>query len=276
MRMIGNIEIVQYGAGGDDTGVHALKTKALERRSLKLLEQSFHGRITRKYPVVKFESQIVSRQFIIESALETAFDQDFLGRELRHKFVGIVGIALGGKELSGADIQKCYTQGLVAPVVYGRQEVVEFAVQYIITQRYAGRHQLGDAALDQRLGIFELFANGHALARPHQFGQIGIQGMVRETRQFDVCRRPVGWTGQSDAQNLGSGQGVIAECLVEVAYTEKHYRIGMLAFHLDVLFHQRRLGYFFGHGIIVLLFSGVQKDGACTSARGRMLQISGF
>ena len=100
--------------------------------------------------------------------------------------------------------------------------------------------------------------------------------MVRETRQFDVCRRPVGSTGQSDAQNLGSGQGVIAECLVEVAYTEKHYRIGMLAFHLDVLFHQRRLGYLFGHGIIVLLFSGVQKDGACTSARGCMSQISGF
>ena len=208
------------------------------------------------------------RQLVFEPSFEASFDQDFFRRKLRHKFVCIIGIAFGGQEFAGTDIQKGYTQGLVAPMMYGCQEVVELAVQYVVAQRYAGRHQLGDAALDKGLGclgIFELLANSYALAGAHQLGKIGIQGVMRKSRQFDVCRRAVGTTCQGDAQYFGSGQSVVAESLVEVTYAKQQYRIGMLAFHLDVLLHQRRFGYFFGHDMVVFLYSGGQKDGVYVS-----------
>ncbi len=72
--------------------------------------------------------------------------------------------------------------------------------------------------------------------------------MVGESGEFDVLGRTVGTAGESDTQYFGCRYGVVGECFVEVAYTEKEYRVGMFCFHLGVLLHQRCLDNFFCHG----------------------------
>ena len=107
--------------------------------------------------------------------------------------------------------------------VYCGKEIVLTTGQYVVIEGYAGSYELGDTALDELLGefgIFELFADGHALAGTYQAGQIAIQGMVRESGQLDVLCRAVGTACKGDTEYLRGLHGVIAEGLIEVAHAE--------------------------------------------------------
>ena len=82
----------------------------------------------------------------------------------------------------------------------GTKEIVLFVVKDGILHGHARRHQLSDAALDQflgQLGVFQLVADGHALAGTDEFGQIGVEGVMGEARHLvtlviaviSVCQR---------------------------------------------------------------------------------------
>ncbi len=93
-------------------------------------------------------------------------------------FVHVARVALRHQELARRNVQQRQAELVVLAEMHRRQVVVAPPVQHVVVERHAGRYQLGDTALDDALGlggVFELVADGDALARPHQLGQIGIQ-----------------------------------------------------------------------------------------------------
>ena len=71
----------------------------------------------------------------------------------------------------------------------GTKKVVLLLFQNFVVGGDAGRHQFGDAALDEgfgEFGIFQLVADGHAVAGAYQFGKVGVEGMVRKTGEVLV------------------------------------------------------------------------------------------
>ena len=105
----------------------------------------------------------------------------------------------------------------------GGKEVVFFMVEDIVVDRDARSHQFGDTAFYQlfrQFGVFQLVADRYALTRTHQFWQIAVQCMVRETGHLDRLPRSVGLFRLHDTQYFRSGYGVFAIHFVKVAYAE--------------------------------------------------------
>ena len=131
------------------------------------------------------------------------------------------------------------------------------ALEDIVRGDHAGGYDLGDAPLDQLIGqlrIFELIADSHPLARPHQLRQVSVERMVGKARQLDMLRGSVGTLGERDAEDLGRLDSIVGKGLVEVAHTKEQDSIGMLLLELHVLPHHRGLGdLFLSHGINSLL-----------------------
>ena len=106
----------------------------------------------------------------------------------------------------------------------------------------AGGHQFRDAALDDaldRFGIFELFANCHFVARLDQTGQIAVQRVVREARQFHVCGCPIAALSQNNFQGLSRFYRILAECLIKIPHSEKQQSLRVLRLKGIVLTHER-------------------------------------
>ena len=130
------------------------------------------------------------------------------------------------------------------------EEVVLAAIEHIIVYRYAGRHQFGDAAFHEffgQFGVLELFAYRHALAGAHEFGQISVEGMVGKSGELHALSHAIGAAGECDSKYFRCLNGIFAECFVEVAHAKQQHCIGMLCFHLEVLFHQWGFYYLFCH-----------------------------
>src|SRR5699024_678756 len=137
----------------------------------------------------------------------------------------------------------------------------------VIAQHHSRRYQLDHAPLDQsldQLGVFELLADRHALARPHQLGKVGVDGVVGKSGQFDIGGRTVGAARERDAQNAARLDGVVAEGFVEVAHAEQQDRIGMHRLDGIVLLHERGLHVFLIYFMLwqnnILLYSSYDKD----------------
>ena len=159
--------------------------------------------------------------------------------EALQQLVDVLVVALGEIELTGGDVEEGDARDLFLQLHRG-QEVVLLLLQHAVVVGHAGGHQLDDAALDQLLGefrVFELFADGHFQACPHQLGQIGVQGMVGEPRHGLFGGGTVVPPRQNDAQHLGRFYRVLAVGLVEVTHPEQKDRIGILRLEGVVLFH---------------------------------------
>ena len=131
------------------------------------------------------------------------------------------------------------------------------ALEDIVRGDHAGGNDLGDATLDQLIGqlrVFELIADSHPLASPHQLRQVSVERMVGKAGQLDMLRGSVGTLGERDAEDLRRLDGIVGKGLVEVAHTKEQDSIGMLLLELQVLPHHRGLGdLFLSHGINSLL-----------------------
>ena len=127
-----------------------------------------------------------------------------------------------------------------------RQKIILAVVENSVADGDAGGYKLGYAAFDELLRclrVFELLADGHALAGAHELRQICVEGMVGKPCQFDILRRAVGAPCQRDAQNFAGRHRVVGKSLIEIAHTKEQHRVGVLLLSLDILLHQRRLCY---------------------------------
>ena len=69
----------------------------------------------------------------------------------------------------------------------GSQKVVLLIIQYVIRESHTRRHQFSDASFHEllrQLRILKLVADGHTLTCTDQFRQIGIEGMMGESRHL--------------------------------------------------------------------------------------------
>ena len=124
--------------------------------------------------------------------------------------------------------------------MYRGQEVVLLVVQHIVAEGHAWSHQLSDASLDQflrQLRVFQLVADGYALASPDELRQIGVEGMMREACHLVALVVAVVAPGQGDAQDARSYHGILAVSLIEVTTSKQQHSIGMLCLQVEKLLH---------------------------------------
>ena len=176
LGVLGNVQVVQDGTAGDDGIVHARDAEAFQVLGLEMLEQTVVGRLDGEYPVLEVEGQVARREGGGKALAVAALDEHLLGREVDKQFVHILLVALGGEELTRADVEERHTDEFLAKV-HRCQEVVLLAVEHRAAHDHTGRHQFGDAALHEFLGQFgvlELVTDGDALAGTHEFWQVGV------------------------------------------------------------------------------------------------------
>ena len=132
--------------------------------------------------------------------------------------------------------------------MHGSQIVVLPHFQYIIVERHTWRYEFGYATPHNAFGhggVFELVADGYALARPHKFGQIGVERMVRKTCQL-FLRPAIVAAREDNAQNTTGPDGIFAEGLVKIAHPKQQQRTRIFGLDLVVLTIERR--FFDGSG----------------------------
>ena len=147
------------------------------------------------------------------------------------------------------------------------KKVVFTIVEHVVAHRHTWGDELGDATLHHLvhlgesllslelfallLGVFELVADGYALAGSDEFGQIGIEGMMGEACHLHAARLAAVVTArEGDAQYARGGDGVFAVGLVEVAAAEEHQRLRVLGLEGEELLHHR------GEPLVVFCHSG--------------------
>ena len=135
----------------------------------------------------------------------------------------------------------------------GCKEVVLLVIEHIVAHGHTRCDQFGDAALHHfihlgqsflsldglafLLGILQLVADGHSLARPDELGQIGIEGVMGESGHLGAYRSAIVSLGQRDAEYARCLNGVVAIGLVEVAAAKQHEGVGMLGLQREKLSH---------------------------------------
>ena len=247
VAVLGEFEVVEDGAGGRYAAGEMVDAEALERRGRELLAEFSTVDLLREDPFVEPVGVMFRPESGREAVFVTALVDDLLGCEVRNELVDVVVGAFGHVELARRNVEERHTGRLPAEV--DRSEEGVFLVgQDIVTQHDARGDQLDHAALDQppdELRVFELFANGYALARPYQLGQVGVDGMVGKPGQFDVGCRSVGPPRERNAEDAAGLDRVLAECLVKVPYPEEQDGIGMHRLDRIILLHQRCLDVFF-------------------------------
>ena len=197
-------EVLQDGSGGNDSTSQMVDAKALERLDLKVLVKLLVSRLFGKHPVVHLESAEARAEVALEVVAMLTVVEHLLGTERADEFLDVVIGTLADEEFTCRDVEERHTTGRLAKV-YGGQEVVLLIVQHVVLHGHTRRHQFGDASLDEflgQLGVLQLVANGYALASPDELGQVGVEGMVGESRHLVALIVAVVAMSEGDAENL--------------------------------------------------------------------------
>ena len=77
LGMLGYVEIVEYGAGGNYGGVHFADSESFQVCRLEMSQEAFVGGVGCKYPVVKLEHKVASCEVGFGFGAVAAFDEQF-------------------------------------------------------------------------------------------------------------------------------------------------------------------------------------------------------
>jgi len=199
MREVGFLrllQIVQCGAGRDESRIQILHAETLQGLSAEMCYEQFIGHIPRIEPVVETRDRnfdaMASEQGI--EAVEVAPGQQHFawgdrlepvaeGRELmfsREK------VARGSIHVGDARLLALkYDRG---------EEIIMLVIEQFVREGDSRRHDLHHVALDDAFrqpGILELFADGHPVSGSHEFRQIGVERMMRKTCERHFARGAV-------------------------------------------------------------------------------------
>ena len=223
--VLGFVEVVQNDPGGNDPVGQTVDAKPFQRVGFEMLREVIVGKIVGEGPVVEGEGvEFIAKKHPEFGAVPFAVEH-FRGVETLQQLVDVGRIALRDQEFARRNIQERHPEIVVPPFaeMHRRQVVVASPVKYVVIERNAGRDQLRHPALHNAFGhcgVFQLVADGHAFARPHQFGQVSVERVVGETGQFFVRAAVVAF-GEGDAQNTAGFHRIFAEGLVEIAHPKK-------------------------------------------------------
>ncbi len=169
-------------------------------------------------------------------------DEDFARTEIPEELVDIVRGALCSQEFAGGDIQKSDAE-LFLSKTHRRQEVVRFRLQYLVIERHTRCDQFRNAALDDcfgHFGILQLVADGDTESGFYQFGEIGVQGMMRKPGQCRLTFASVPPFCQDDTEDARGPDGIFSKGFVKIAHAKQEAGIGILGLDLVILLHQGR------------------------------------
>jgi len=218
-----------------------------QRLGTELLAEFLAVDLLGKDPFVEPVGIETRTESVGETVLPAALEDHLLGRKVGYELVDVGIGALGNVEFARRDVEKGDAGDLRTEE--NRSQVSILLVgKNVVAHDHARCNQLDDPALDQPLdglGVLQLLADGYPLARPHQLGQVGVDGVVGKARQLDERRRTVGAAREGDAQNAARLDGVFAEGFVEVADTKQQHGIGMHRLDGIILLHQGCLDVFF-------------------------------
>ncbi len=151
-------------------------------------------------------------------------------------------VSLGDEKLARRGVHEGHADAFLAER-NGGEKVRALRRQQLVAERDARRDDLHHAPLDdfaRVLRVFQLLADGDAVARLNQLRQMVIQRVVREAGERRVLARSVAALGERDTEHVGHDHGIVLERLVEVAHAEEQERAGVAVLDLPVLPHQRR------------------------------------
>ena len=246
-RVLCQLKVLHNGTSRHDSAVQMVHAEALQRLCAEVLLQFLARRLLGEHPVVEFERRRtragVSKE-AVELLLALATIQNLFRLETTQELLDVVVGTLTREELACRDVEESHAAGSLAKVD-GRQEVVLLVGQHIVAHGHAGRDQLGDTTLDERLGelrVFQLIADGHTPASTYELGQIRVERMMRESGHLRLgyAARPIVAARQRDTQNAGRHDGILAIRLIEVAATKQQHCVRILLLEREELLHHRR------------------------------------
>ena len=132
-------------------------------------------------------------------------------------------------------------------------------LQQLVVEGHAGGHELGYSSLDDLLGQFrvlKLVAHGNLVSGTNQSRQIGLEGVVRESRHWYSPGSGTGTLREHDSQHLAGRQRIVSVCLIKIAAPEQQHSLGVLRLHGEELLHHRCLGRFLLCHFVFLLYHG--------------------
>ena len=183
--------------------------------------------------------------------------QHLLRPEVREQFVDIIAVSLAGEELTRRDIEERHADQMLVEM-QARHPVVLLLRERRVRITDARRDELRDTALDEFLrqfGILQLVAYRDAQTRPHEFGQVGVEGMERKARHLCRLLPAVIAVREGDGQDFRCLHRILRVGLVEVAATEEQHRIRILRFDVAKLLHHRSYFIFIIHKNSRLVYS---------------------
>ncbi len=172
--MLCQVEVVEDGSGGNYGAGHTVDSETFEGCRSELFAQAFVGGIEGEQPVFQLERYVAPGECFFSSRFQSALDEHFFRRHVAYDFVDIVGRAFSGEKFACAYVEECHA-AYISVEVYGGQKVVFGAVEDVVVERHARRHQFDYSSLDKffcHLRILELFADGYPFAGAYQTRQI--------------------------------------------------------------------------------------------------------
>ena len=201
LRMLRQNEVLQDSPRSNDTVLEMFHAESFQILYFKVFQQLLAGGGFRKYPVFQLECKELAAEVTLKHSPTATFKKHFFRSKVIQQLVHIVERPFGGQELTRRDVQECHAASTFTEV-NGGKEVVFPVIQYVVVNGHARCYQLGDTAFHQFLGelrVFQLVANGYALACTYQLGQIRIERMMRKTGHFNRFPFAIGTLCQGNA-----------------------------------------------------------------------------
>ena len=248
-----HLQILENRSRSHNTVLEMFHPKTFQVLCLKMLQKLFTGRCFIEYPILQLECKELASKIPLKHASSTPFEQHFFRSKIVQQLIDVIKISFSGQKFTRRNIQKSHPTSRLSEM-HGSQEVVFLVRKHIVVDGHTWCNQFRNATLHQFLGelrVFQLVANGHTLASPHQFRQIGIERMERETGHLHMLGLSVGTLGKGNPQYFGSYNRIFRIGFVKVATPKKHHCIRVFRFQLKILFHHRGKYHIISHGNIL-------------------------
>lgn len=192
-----------------------------------------------------------SEEVFFREKLSCGIGEQQFGRGDAGQFVGeALGGQIGHKSFAGGNIGPGEGEVGIAMPDHGEgSEIIGRAgVEMVVLGQGAGGDEADDVAFDDRLaaallgfgGVFNLLADGDAVAEFYELVEIVIGRVDRHAAHLDVFAKMLAALGEDDPEGRAGDLGVFEEELVEIAHAIEQQIARIDRFDLEILRHHRR------------------------------------
>ena len=202
LRMLCLEQVVHGRTSRYDSERKILHPETLQRSYLKMAQKQITREIGGEDPVVESGTEVSLPETGEKILAFTTLHNNLSRCETLQELADVLVRPLGNVELTGGNVQKRQS-ALLVHQMNAAEEIVLPRLQNLVVIGDARCDQFRHATLHQRLGkfrILQLVAYGHLQPRTHQFWQIGVHGMIRETGHLHTDSTAIGTVRQHYVQ----------------------------------------------------------------------------